>query len=474
VDACPRGKAGFFVYRRITLLLASGGILLASPVAADTLTGALASAYWNNAQLNASRAEARAIDENVPLAKAQNRPTVTGSASVTALTRETVTGDLPPPARYNNENRLDGDFGVTVTQNLFNGFRARNGIRGAKSNVLSSHATLASTEQDILFSAAEVYMDVLRDLALLDLRRRNVIFLQEQLQAAQDRFEVGETTRTDVAQTRAALAQGQTEVAVAESNLAASRARYRQVVVDDPDNLAPGGFPFGRLVPRTLRSAIVMAMDGHPAIIAATYAADAAAYDVKQIEGEYLPSVTLEGNASRTFGILGDARNNWSNQASITTRLNIPIYQGGAVAARVRQAKEILGQREIEVDIQRDLVRVDVESAWARMEAAATAIVSATVQVEAATIALGGVQEEQRVGQRTTLDVLIQQQDLLTARETLVLAQRDRVVAAVALIRAIGRLTAQQLDLPTPRYDPREHYQEVEDKWFGLRTPDGR
>ena len=458
----------------MAFLFAAGAVLLASPVSADTLTGALASAYWKNAQLNAARAESRAIDENVPIAKAQNRPTVTGSASVTALTRETVTGDRPPPDRYNNENQLDGDFGVTVTQNLFNGFRARNGIREAKSNVLSSHAALASTEQDILFSAAQAYMDVLRDLALLDLRRRNVGFLQEQLRAAQDRFEVGETTRTDVAQTRAALSAGQSAVAVAEGNLSASRAIYRQIVVDDPDNLAPGGFPFGALVPRTLRSAIATAMDGHPAIVAATYAADAAAFEVRQIEGEYLPSVTLEGNANRTFGILGDARNNWANQASITTRLNIPIYQGGAVAARVRQAKEILGQREIEVDVRRDQVRADVETAWAQMEAAAAAIVSATVTIEAANIALAGVQEEQRVGQRTTLDVLTQQQELLNARETLVIAQRDRVVAAFALIRAIGRLTAQQLDLPTPRYDPREHYQEVEDKWFGLRTPDGR
>ncbi|HEX2258097.1 MAG TPA: TolC family protein, partial [Afifellaceae bacterium] len=204
---------------------------------------------------------------------------------------------------------------------------------------------------------------------------------------------------------------------------------------------------------------------------AAIYNADVAAFEVKQIEGEFLPTVSIEGSAQRTIGLDSD---DVANVATVTGRVTVPIYQGGARSARLRQAKELLGESRIAVDIRRAQVRAAVVAAWYQLEAASAAIAAATTAVEASQVVLEGVQEELRVGQRTTLDVLDAQQELLDARVTLVLAQRDRVVSSFALLSAIGYLDAERLNLPTARYDPQEHYLEVRDKWFGLRTPDGR
>jgi outer membrane protein len=220
-----------------------------------------------------------------------------------------------------------------------------------------------------------------------------------------------------------------------------------------------------------MNGAIQVGLNGHPVILASAHQADAQAFVIRQIEGELLPTVTIGGTLQRqeSFDRQADV-----NAATVTGRVSIPLYQGGAVSARVRQAKENYGLRKIEIDLARDQVRAAVVSAWAQVEAAVGAIGAANQGVEAAEIALGGAQEEQRVGQRTTLDVLNAQQELLNARETLVVAQRDQVVASFSLLSAIGRLNPEQLNLPVEIYDPVEHYTAVKDKWGGLRTPDGR
>jgi outer membrane protein len=449
----------------LMLALAVAACLGAAPAEAQTLPQALAAAYWNNPEINAARAQTRSVDETVPLAKSGNRPRVSAFTSVTRqIANQRIEG------RTSGEDRTDGAVGLAVEQDIFRGFRTRNAIREAEASVLASRHTLANTVQNVLFDAAEAYMDVLRDRAVLQLRARNVEFLQEQLQASQDRFEVGEATRTDVAQTRARLAESQAQVSLAEANLRASMATFRQVVGVEATSLAPG-FVFGNALPNSLPAAIEIAQGGHPAILAAIYTADAAAFDVKQIEGEFLPTVSIEGSTQRTFGIDND---NLRDVATVTGRVTVPIYQAGAASARLRQAKELMGEARIAVDIRRAQVRAAVVAAWYQLEAATAAIAAATTAVEAAQVALEGVQEELRVGQRTTLDVLDAQQELLDARVTLVLAQRDRVVASFALLSATGYLNAERLNLPTARYDPQEHYLEVRDKWFGLRTPDGR
>jgi outer membrane protein len=446
----------------LALPLAAG---LALPAWAQTLPQALAAAYWNNPEINAARAQTRAVDEGVPLAKSGQRPRVSAFSQITGqASRQRVGGTTT------SDERIDATYGIAVEQDIFRGFRTRNEIREAEAAVLASRHTLANTVQNILFDAAQAYMDVLRDQAVLQLRTRNVEFLQEQLQAALDRFEVGEVTRTDVAQTRARLAEGQANVSLAQANLRASMATFRQVVGQEVRGLSPG-FAFGNLLPNSLQAAISAGQAGHPAILAAIYVADADAFEVKQIEGEFLPRVSIEGTAQRTVGLDSDDSR---TVGTVTGRVTIPIYQGGATHARLRQAKERMGESRIAVDIRREQVRAAAVASWYQLEAATAAIAAATTAVEAAQVALEGIQEELRVGQRTTLDVLDAQRELLDARVTLVLAQRDRVVSSFAILSAMGYLSAERLNLPTARYDPQEHYLEVRDKWFGLRTPDGR
>ncbi len=440
--------------------------LSAGTAFADTLTDALVSAYLNNPDINVARAETRVADEALPIAKSALRPIISGSGSVTATTRKAFTSGTGG----SSSDSVDGSVGLSVTQDVFRGFRTRNARLEADAAILASRQALASVVQDVLFSAAEAYMNVLRDQALLELRRTNVRFLQEQLKAAQDRFEVGETTRTDVAQTRARLSGAQAAVSLAEANLKASQAVYRQVIGKEPGRLARG-YSFKRLLPGSLAKALDSGQAQHPAILAALHGADAAAFVVKQVEGELLPTVSVEGSAEHNFGI---DNSDYANSASITGRVSVPLYQGGGVSARVRQAKELLGQRQIEVDVRRAQVRAAVVSSWGQLEAANSAIIAATAQVEAARIALDGVQEEQRVGQRTTLDVLDAQQELVDARSNLVVAQRDSIVASFLLLSSAGLLSAENLNLPAERYDPVAHYESVQDKWFGLRTPDGR
>ncbi|HEX9904718.1 MAG TPA: TolC family outer membrane protein [Propylenella sp.] len=452
--------------RRNSMLMAAliglASVFVVSAASAETITQALASTYSSNPEINSARAQTRADDENVPIARSGYRPIVSAFSTVTGQTTDTaLSGD---------KTTLDSAVGIQITQDLFTGFRVKNAIRQSEAGVLASRELLRNIVQNVLFDAAQAYMDVRRDIQILDIRRRNVLFLEEQVRAANERFNVGENTRTDVAQARARLASARAAVSLAEANLAISRATYRRVVGHEADRVSDG-FPYGRLVPSQLGQAIAAGQNAHPVIFATIHQADAEAFLVKQIEGELLPTVSVEGRLqhNESFDTSIDP-----NTASIIGRVTIPIYQGGAVSARVRQAKERYGLRKIEIDVARDQVRAAVVSAWAQAEASRGAISAAREGVEAAEIALSGVQEEQRVGQRTTLDVLDAQQELLNARETLVIAERDLVVANFALLSAMGRLDAEPLGLPVAAYHAEEHYRAVHDKWYGVRTPDGR
>jgi outer membrane protein len=445
----------------VATVLGVSTFAMASTAMAESIAVALASAYADNPEINSARAQTRSDDENVPIARGGRLPIVELFNNTTYRRTNQVLVD---------QETLDSTVGLQVTQNLFTGFRVTNAIRQAEIGVLASRELLRNTVQNVLFDAAQAYMDVLRDIAILDIRRRNVLFLDEQVRAANERFNVGENTRTDVAQARARLAQARAAVSLAEANLATSRATYRQVVGHDPQGLADG-FPYGRLLPPSLGQAIDFGQDAHPVILAAIHQADAQGYAVKQIEGELLPTVSLEGVVQHAESV--DSGND-PDSASVVGRVSIPLYAGAATYGRIRQSKEQYGLRKIEIDVARDQVRAAVVSAWAQVEAAEGAIAAADEGVEAAEIALSGVQEEQRVGQRTTLDVLDAQQELLSARETSIVAHRDRVVASFALLSAMGRLTAEHLALPTAVYDPTEHYDEVHGKIIGTRTPDGR
>lgn len=451
-------------FSRVFLTSAAfAAVLVAAPaVRADTLNEALALTYSNNPTLNAQRAALRAVDEGVPQALSGYRPVVSGSASIGYSSTNTSAGSF---------NLNPRTVGITIEQPLFRGFQTQNNVKQAESSVLAGREVLRSTEQDVFLDAVSAYTNVLQTQAILKLREQNITFLQEQQRAAADRLKVGEGTRTDLAQTEASLSAGQTEYDVAVANLNSANATYLQIIGVKPKNLVIPVFS-NKILPKSVDAAIQIGQKNHPVILAAGYNVDTAAFNVKSIEGQLLPSISLQGSA--THADESSANVAWANSASITAQMTVPIYEGGVVYSQARQAKEILGQRRIQLDSARDQVRSAVDSAWGQLQAASAAIVSAQAQIKAAELALSGVIEEQKVGQRTTLDVLNQQQTLIQARETLVIAQRSQIVAAYTLVSAMGGLSSSKLGLKVVAYKPQQHYNAVRDKWIGLRTPDGR
>lgn len=472
---------------KFAVVLAAGlpaSFAVVGPVSAETISGALAKAYMGNPQLNAARAGTRAVDENVPRATSGFRPTVTATGDVghqfneawspSRINRSTTTG-LPIGASIGTNT---GTFtnprgvGVTVQQNIFNGNRTVNGVRQAESQVLQSREQLRSTEQTVLANGAIAYMNVLRDTAIANLRGNNVKVLEQQLKQTQDRFQVGEVTRTDVAQAESALALGRSDAFVAQSNLQNSLAVYRQIIGEQPKSLAPAQ-PLNALLPKTVKAATDLALREHPDIVAALHASDSASLAIKISEGALYPTVNVTGNVQRRYDSL-NSRDSRTSTASIVGALSIPIYDGGVSYSSIRQAKETYGQARLQVDVQRETVRAAVVSSWGTFENAARVIQAQQTAVRAAEIALEGVREEAKVGQRTTLDVLNAQQVLLNARVQLVTAQRDRVVNSYTLMLSIGRLLAENLNLKVTPYDPVVHFDQVRGKWWGTRTPDGR
>lgn len=443
-------------------------VVMQAPVAnAETISGALAKSYGFSPDLNQQRAATRAADEGVPRATAGWRPTVTATSSIGASQNRIV-----------NAGRLQQDTNtvprvnsVAMTQTLYNGGRTGNTVRQAESTILQSRETLRLSEQQTLLNAATAYMNVLRDTAILELQNNNVQVLKEQLNQTQNRFQVGEVTRTDVAQSEASLAQGQASAVTARFNLQNSMASYRQYIGDQPRNLEPAR-PVEPLLPRSLDAAIVLGQKNHPQIQAALHAVDVAALAVTVQEGALLPTLTATGTATVNREPSGFP-NYQSKVFTAVASLSVPLYEGGATYAAIRQAKEQLGQARLNADLQRESIRSLTTSAWGSFETSKLTILSYQAQVRANEIALNGVREEAKVGQRTTLDVLNAQQTLLSARVNLVTAQRDQVVFSYNLLSATGQLSAATLGLRVPTYDPTFHYDQVKGKWIGTRTPDG-
>ncbi|TQF39415.1 channel protein TolC [Bradyrhizobium sp. UNPF46] len=447
------------------LLLALAG---PTPALADTIEAALVRAYQNNPQLNAQRAQVRSTDENVPQALSGYRPkvnlTVTSGNSYQDIQTQQkgaiVTTDLQP-----------NSASLTVNQTLYNGNQTANRTRTAESQVSGSREALRSLDQSVLLSAATTYMDYLRDAATLEVQRSNVRVLEQTLKQTRDRFNVGEVTRTDVAQSEAQLAAGKTQALTAEANLNTTRAAFRRVIGNEPSNLAPGS-PVDRFLPATLAAAVELGLVEHPDVTSTMYGVDVNFLQVKVAEGALLPTVSVQATVStayqQTFSVFR------TNTASAIATASVPIFQGGAEYSLIRQSKENLAQQRLNLEKIRDQVRANVVQFWGSLQAGKAQVQSAQAQVTASEIALNGVREEAKAGQRTTLDVLNAQQALVNARVALVTAQHDRVVASYNVLAAVGRLAPQVLGLATTVYDPSVHYHQVRDSWIGVRTPDGR
>ena len=454
------------------LLMAYVGL---TPALADTIEAALVRAYQNNPQLNAQRAAVRSTDENVPQALSGYRPkiAITGSAgyqytdsnstqggSPTEIVRTEIHGANPPRSA-----------GATITQTLYNGQQTANKTRAAESQVSGAREALRVLEQTVLLQAATIYMDYLRDAAIVEVQRSNVRVLEQTLKQTRDRFNVGEVTRTDVAQSEAQLAAGKTAELAAEATLTTTRANFRRIIGNEPEQLAPGS-PVDRFLPGALPAAVELSLIENPNVTAAMFGIDVNYLQVKVNEGALLPTVSLQASVQQSYEQSMTVFRTFN--AAAVAQLSIPVYQGGAEYALIRQSKENLAQQRLNLEQVRDQTRANTVTAWGQLVAGKAQVASAQSQVTASEIALNGVREEAKAGQRTTLDVLNAQQALVNARVALVTAQHDRVVASYAVLNSVGRLSPQVLNLATTVYDPSVHYQQVRDSWFGVRTPDGR
>lgn len=436
---------------------------------AETVPEALAKAYQTNPQLNAERARQRATDENVPQALAGYRPQIIASLGVGLQ----AVRDLLPGNTIQTATLKPWTIGVTVTQTLFNGFKTANSVRVAELQVQSGREALRNVGQGVLLDAVTAYTNVLANQSLVEAQRANVAFLRETLGITQKRLNAGDVTPTDTSQAEARLSRGLSDLNAAEVNLAISQATYTQVIGNAPSRLSPAQ-PVDGLLPRSRDDATNLAFHSHPAVLAAGFDVDVASTTIRVAESSLYPTVTLQGSASRSRDSDQTLGTFATDQASILGQVTAPIYDGGTAASQTRQAKELSAQSRLVLDQVRNQARTAATGAWVAHEGAKVAVSAAESEVRAAGVALQGVQKEATGGQRTTVDVLNSQQDLISAKARLIGAQRDRVIASYTLLSAIGKLDVKTLGLNTPDYLPEVHYHQVRDAWHGLRTPSGQ
>jgi outer membrane protein len=442
------------------------GTPLPSAFVPHTLNEALAATYSNQPALQAERAKLRATDENVPAALSGWRPTVqlSGSAGYgNGLTRSynfISQSNIVTPA-----DRLIGTAAVQAQQTLYNGGKNQANINRAKNQVRSERAILIAQEQTSFTAAVNAYVGVISAQQQLDLNRNNELVLSKQLQATNDRFRVGEITRTDVAQAEAALAGAQAQRETSEGQLESARGTFQQIigVLPPPDLIPPQPLALGL---KTETDAIAMAAHNNPLVIAAQFN-EAAAKDAMDVAfAQLLPTLSLQAQIFQQNNASGWATQTNGYQA--TVNLTVPLYQGGSEYAGVRQARQLTQQAQRQVDDARRTAVQNAVQAWETLVAARAAADSTRSQIRANEIALEGVEREAIVGSRTTLDVLNAQQLLLTSRTTLVQNLAQLVEASYAVAAAIGRLTAQDMHLRVPLYDETAYYNSVKDRWVGL------
>lgn len=441
--------------------MAAGAVVaIESPARADSLLDTLSQAYSYSPQLDAERARLRATDEDVARANSGYRPDISASGFVGhehSYSRPSSLGDGSTSPK---------GYAVQLVQPIFRGFQTTNAVNAAEAAVRAGRETLRGVEQQVLLDAVTAYGNVVRDQSIVKLRENNLNFLSTELRATRDRFAVGEVTKTDVSQAEARRALGQSDLDLARANLNSSRAVYLQVVGSPASNLRDANSN-SKLLPKSLDEAIAIGTRENPQVVGALYAEQGAKFTVDQIRGELLPQAQLEANYSNNFdqSPLSDR----SESTSVVGRLNVPIYaNGGETMARVRQAKHTHLSRIQEVEQARAAAQSQVAQAWAQLVGFKAQLVSDKAQIAANQTALNGVREEEKVGQRTLIEVLNAQQELLQAQVQLETTKRNVLVASYTVISAIGRLSVAEVGAASSVYDPEVHYQEVRRKWWGI------
>jgi outer membrane protein len=450
-------------------LVASGAVIFGSALGcqAETLTDALSSTYATNPQLDAERARLRATDENVAQAESAFRPTITGTGNVGYQFQQTR------PSSPNNGRTNPSGYGITFNQPLFRGFRSINGVNLTEAQVRAGRETLRNTEQTVLIGAVTAFMDVVRDQAILKLRENNQKVLADTLRSTQDQFKVGEVTRTDVAQAEASLAAAVSAIELARANLKSSRATYERFVGHPPSQLVEPK-PLRNQLPKNLSEVIAIATQESPTVVGALYTEQASRFNVDLIRGELLPTLSLQGTFNDNFEpskAVDEART-----ATVTGQLSVPLYESGSVYSRVRAAKHTHIAALQEIQRTKTEAQSAATVAWSQDQAVHAQLSSDMAAVEANRTALAGVREEEKVGQRTKLDVLNAEQVFLNAQVNLAITRRNVIVNDYTVLQAIGRLNVQELHAAGSVYDVEQHYFEVRRKWWGvdITRGDGR
>jgi outer membrane protein len=456
-----RSLGGAIRLRRV--LLAGSALWLAHAALAGgacamTLPEALAATYNNNPTLLAQRARLRESDEGVPQALSGWRPTVqfTGSAGVQRNEATNVQQQTLTP------RSLD----LNITQPLYSGGRTVAATSQAENTVRATRALTLATEQQVMLSAVTAYLDVVQNQSVLELSINNEQVLRRQLEATQDRFRVGEVTRTDVSQAEATLATATATRVQAEGTLENVRANFERFVGEPPGLLEP---PTERpALPTSRAEAASLAANNNPNVISAQFNEAAARDAVRVVRGQLLPQISIVGDIGKGQEITTQIQNRTANTASVIARLTVPLYEGGQIYSQTRQANETVGERRSQIDDTRRTAVQTAQSDWETLQANRAQVESLIASVKANEVAYEGVQQEALVGARTVLDVLTAEQTLFTSRVGLVQAQHNEAVAEFSVAADIGRLTALDLNLPVQPYDADQHYRAVRDKWIGF------
>ncbi len=449
------------LYQVPLLITCTAAPFMVSSASAETLQEALIAAYETNPDLAAARAGQKATDEGVPLAKANGRP----SADIQSTFTENV---IISATAFSQKRNLSTNGSITVP--LYQGGGVKNAVRAAETRVEAGRASLRGAESSLFSSVVGAYMDVIRDEAIVELNRAQVGVLQVNLEATKDRFEIGDLTRTDVAQSEARLAEALSQMEGARANLIQSKEVYIQLVGRAPESLdAPPPLPN---LPETPVKAVDIALENNPDILASKEASKAARFDRKAAEAARLPTVGAFSQSSHVsaLGSLSASAQNFRDNAtfdsSVGLRITVPVYQGGRPSARIRQAQAQLGQSlEQEIAAERNVI-AQTRAAYASWKASLDVIASTERAVSANELSLEGVRAENSVGNRTILDILNAEQELLNSKVNLVTARRNAYVAGFTLLAAMGRAEARDLGLEGGTlYDPAEYYERIDNAW---------
>ncbi len=440
----------------------------AAPARAQTLPDVLATTYQTNPQIEADRARQRSLDDDVARAIGGWRPnvSVTAEAGRGTDTQQTTAAGPPfyiPPYQF-SEMRTPETLLLQIQQYIYDGGRVTADIRHSEMVVESGLAQMVSVEQTVLGQAIQAYYDLYRDQQIVQLSKENVAWLQDVVKATHARYLVKDVTQTDVAQAEARLAGGLADLTTAEGNVQTSISAFIAATGVTPGTLAAPPAPPRPLLPRSREDA-QHAAETSPDMIMAKFTARAADADVDYAASGLMPTLSLRGTSRHLSETDQQYYNRTDNEVVLS--LNIPLYEGGVYAARTRGAKQVAGQRRLEIDETRRKAIDQVNRAWTALMAARANITSISEQVRAAEVARHSIRAEVRVGTRTLYDELLAEQDMMNAKIGLLRAQHDEAVASYSVLGAIGELTAKALDVPTQLYDPSVHYEKVRDKWWG-------